>query len=64
MITPKEARDLVPALRVDDLIAVWGPEDGLAGPSEVTQGFARRARELGARILEGVEATALDVKGG
>jgi sarcosine oxidase subunit beta len=65
VITPAEAHDLIPALRVDDLIAaVWGPTDALAGPAEVTQGFARRARELGVRIVEGVEVTALDVTGG
>ena len=30
-ITPAEARAIVPALRVDDLIAaVWGPTDGMA----------------------------------
>ena len=65
VITPKDAQALVPALRVDDLIAaVWGPQDGLAGPAEVTQGFATRARELGARIVEGVEVTAVDVANG
>jgi sarcosine oxidase, subunit beta len=61
VITPEDARKLVPALRVDDLIAaVWGPGDGLAGPAEVTSGFARRARELGARIAEGVQVTGID----
>ena len=65
VVTPKDAQELVPALRVDDLIAgVWGAGDGLAGPAEVTQGFARRARELGARIEEGVEVTAIEVTGG
>ena len=65
VITPKAAQDIVPALRVDDLIAaVWGPTDGLAGPAEITQGFAQRARALGARIEEGVDVTALDVSGG
>src|SRR5438128_1766644 len=65
VITPKDAQAIVPALRVDDLIAaVWGPQDGLAGPAEVTQGFAKRARELGAGIVEGVEVTAIDVAGG
>jgi sarcosine oxidase subunit beta len=64
-ITPADARALVPALHVDDLIAaVWGPGDGMAGPAEVTQGFARRARELGARIVEGVDVTAIDVERG
>src|SRR5213593_3137421 len=60
VITPADAQKLVPALRVDDLIAaVWGPQDGMAGPAEVTNAFARRARELGVKILEGVEVTAL-----
>jgi sarcosine oxidase, subunit beta len=64
-ITPAEAKAIVPALRVDDLIAaVWGPTDGMAGPAEVTNGFARRARELGARIVEGVDVTAIDVERG
>jgi sarcosine oxidase subunit beta len=44
--------------------AVWGPQDGVAGPAEVTAGFARRARELGARIVEGVETTGLTIDGG
>ena len=64
-ISPREAQAMVPALRVDDLVAaVWGPQDGMAGPAEVTNGFARRARELGARIVEGVEVTAIDLEGG
>ncbi|OLD37005.1 MAG: hypothetical protein AUI57_12540 [Candidatus Rokubacteria bacterium 13_1_40CM_2_68_8] len=61
VITPDDARKLVPALRVDDLVAaVWGPGDGLAGPAEVTAGFARRARELGVKIAEGVRVSSLE----
>ncbi|MCL6640992.1 MAG: FAD-binding oxidoreductase, partial [Candidatus Rokubacteria bacterium] len=64
-IAPAEARALVPGLRVDDLIAaVWGPGDGVAGPAEVTEGFARRARELGARIVEGIEVAAIALERG
>jgi sarcosine oxidase subunit beta len=64
VIGPDDARKLVPALRVDDLIAaVWGPNDGLAGPAEVTNAFARRARERGARIVEGVRVTAIQRAG-
>jgi sarcosine oxidase subunit beta len=64
VITPDDARKLVPALRVDDLLAaVWGPDDGLAGPAEVTAGFARRARERGVRIAEGVRVTAIERDG-
>jgi len=65
LLSPDDARKLVPALRVDDLIAaVWGPQDGMAGPAEVTAGFARRARDLGARIVEGVEVSAITVERG
>jgi sarcosine oxidase subunit beta len=65
IVSPRDAQALVPALYVDDLVAaVWGPNDGLAGPAEVTAGFARRARDLGVRIAEGVEVTALDVRAG
>ena len=61
VLTPDDAKRLVPALRVDDLVAgVWGPQDGMAGPAEVTNAYARRARELGATILEGVDVTALE----
>jgi sarcosine oxidase subunit beta len=64
-ISPAEAKAIVPALRVDDLVAaVWGPNDGMAGPAEVTNGFARRARELGVRIAEGVGVTAIPVERG
>ena len=63
VITPKEAQAIVPAMRVDDLIAaVWSPGDGMAGPSEVTNAYARRARELGATIVEGIEVTGIDLK--
>src|SRR5215470_1901626 len=65
IIAPDDAQRLVPALRVDDLVAaVWGPGDGMAGPAEVTSGFARRARELGARIVEGVAVVGIDLDGG
>jgi len=63
VITPKEAQAIVPAMFVDDLVAaVWSPGDGMAGPAEVTNGFARRARELDATIVEGVEVSAVDLK--
>jgi sarcosine oxidase subunit beta len=64
-LAPDDAARLVPGLRVDDLVAaVWGPDDAMAGPAEVTDGFARRARALGARIVEGVEVTAIEQDGG
>lgn len=48
------ARELVPELRADDLTAAaWCPSDGLAGPNEVTLGYAAAARRHGAKIVEG-----------
>src|SRR5262249_49769042 len=65
LLSPADAGALVPALRVDDLIAaVWGPPDGMAGRAEVTAGLARRARDLGARIVEGIEVSAITVERG
>jgi len=47
------ARTLVPGLETDDLAgATFCPSDGLAGPNEVTYGFANSARRRGAVILE------------
>jgi len=48
-----EARALVPGLQTGDLSgATFCPSDGLAGPHEVTFGYAEAARRLGVRILE------------
>jgi sarcosine oxidase subunit beta len=56
---------LHPWLAVDDLIGgTFCPKDGVAGPAEVTGAFARRARELGVRILEGVRVEGIDVSDG
>jgi sarcosine oxidase subunit beta len=52
-LTPAEARTMVPGLVTDDLAgATLCPSDGLAGPNEVTYGYANAARRLGAVILE------------
>src|SRR5205823_11863925 len=40
-----------------------GPEDGFAGPHEVVQAFAARARERGVRICEGTLVTGVEVAG-
>src|SRR2546429_619759 len=48
-------------VRVDARVAAGGgPGDGLAGPAEVTNGFARRARERGVKLAEGVRVTAIE----
>ena len=52
-VTPGELRDLQPFAHVDDIgAAAWEPESGYADPATTVNGFARKAAELGARILQ------------
>jgi sarcosine oxidase, subunit beta len=64
MISPDDARAIVPGLNVDDVIAAtWGPRDGYAGVNEVVQAYARRSRELGVQFCEGTTVTDLRLNG-
>jgi glycine/D-amino acid oxidase-like deaminating enzyme len=52
-LSPAQAQELVPGLQTGDLSgATFCPSDGLAGPNEVTFGFANAARRRGALIME------------
>jgi sarcosine oxidase subunit beta len=63
-VGPAEIAAIHPWLRVDDLVGgAFCPTDGVAGPAEVTAAFARRARELGVRVLEGTRVTGIEVRG-
>ena len=65
LLSPAEARELVPGMYVDDLTAIaYNATDGRATPHEATMAYAKRAREQGVRTHEGVEVTAIDVRGG
>jgi sarcosine oxidase subunit beta len=65
LIAAAEARALVPGMFVDDITAfAYNAADGRATPHDATMGYAKRARELGVTIREGVEVTAIDVRGG
>src|SRR5262245_22312684 len=49
LLTPAEARSLVPAMAVDDVaLAAHEPESGYADAASTTNALATRARELGA----------------
>jgi sarcosine oxidase subunit beta len=63
LVDRAEIARLVPGLFTDDLVAgAYSPSDALGGPNEATQAFARRAREAGVRIREGVEVTGLTLR--
>jgi glycine/D-amino acid oxidase-like deaminating enzyme len=58
LISPKEAGDLYPVMRTDDLQgAIWIPGDGKANPADLCMSLAKGARNRGATLVEGVEVT-------
>jgi sarcosine oxidase subunit beta len=64
MITPDDAKAIVPGLRVDDAIAaVWGPTDGYASPNDVVQAYAARARAGGVKFFEDTPVTGIELDG-
>ncbi len=65
LITPKEAGDLYPVMRTDDLQgAIWIPGDGKANPADLCMSLAKGARNRGVRMVEGIEVTGVDSKRG
>jgi len=65
VLSPQQAKQLVPPLNVDDVIlATYCPTDGYADPHSVLQGFAKGARRLGVEIETGVAVTGIDVTAG
>jgi glycine/D-amino acid oxidase-like deaminating enzyme len=65
VLTPGEAAALVPGIDLDGVVgATFGPRDGIADPSGLTQGYATLARRAGAEIELGVEVRGVRVGGG
>jgi len=60
ILTPEDAAALIPGITLDGLVgATFGPDDGIADPSGLTQGYATLARRAGAEIDLGVEVRAV-----
>ncbi|MCJ7654167.1 MAG: FAD-binding oxidoreductase [Dehalococcoidia bacterium] len=58
LISPQDARKILPQLNVKDVLsATFCPTDGYADPYSVVHGFARAAKSLGVKILEGTPIT-------
>ncbi len=65
IISPADAGRLVPGLRTDDLLGgSFCDQDGTAEPAAAVQGFAARARAMGAEVMTGQEVVALLREGG
>jgi sarcosine oxidase, subunit beta len=64
LIDPAEARRLSPAVDTGGLLAAaFSPEDGLATPEAVVQGYAAGARRHGAHIETGCELLEVRLRG-
>ena len=65
IVSAEDARLIAPILAIEgDEAIAYEPESGYADPYSVTLGFANRAREMGARIQDGAQATAIETRGG
>jgi sarcosine oxidase subunit beta len=65
LLTPEEAREIVPQLAVEDLhAAVLNPLAGTVTPDLVVQGCARRAAQLGAEVRQSCPVERIVVEGG
>ncbi|HEX6230344.1 MAG TPA: FAD-binding oxidoreductase [Actinomycetota bacterium] len=65
VLTAEEAGALAPGVSLDGVVgATFGPEDGIADPSGLTEGYATAARRAGARIELGAEVTSIRVERG
>jgi sarcosine oxidase subunit beta len=65
LITPQQARELLPQLDVDDILAAtFCPADGVGDPSAIALGYASAARRMGVQIRTDVEVTGIRVNEG
>jgi len=61
LMSPEAARDRYPFMELDDLKGVlWDPHDGDIDPSQLTQAFAKGARDLGAKVKRFTKVTGLE----
>jgi sarcosine oxidase subunit beta len=61
MLTPEEAAAVAPGIAVDGVVgATFGPKDGIADPSGLTNGYATLARRAGAEIRTGVDVLGVE----
>ena len=64
-IGPKEAKEIVPYLNTEGLLAAtFCGKDGHINPFTTTNSFAEAARRLGVKIYTGVEVTGIGVENG
>ncbi len=64
VLTTAEVQARWPLIAVDDVVgATFCGTDGSGAPADVAYAFARRARDMGAKVLEGVDLTGFSIDG-
>jgi sarcosine dehydrogenase len=64
IIGPREAQALFPLMSTEGVLAAaFLPSDGYVDPASVAQALAKGARMEGAKIIEGVRVTGIEVEG-
>ena len=59
-LSPGEAKERWPLMRADDVMgAVWAPDDGRVGPSDLCAAFLKGARSRGAKLFEDTRVTGI-----
>lgn len=65
MVSTEQIADMIPQMIVDDIIGgSYCPTDGFVDPNGVMTGFAKKAKELGARVWLNTEVTGIKVENG
>ena len=65
IVSIEDAKDIAPMLALEgNEYFAYEPESGYADPYSVTTGYARRAREMGARIQDATTVTDVEVTNG
>jgi sarcosine oxidase, subunit beta len=65
VLAPEEAAHLIPGVSVESLVgATFGPRDGIADPSGLTNGYATLARRAGVEIRTGVAVERIETAAG
>lgn len=64
LLTPAEAREIIPAATGEFLAAMWSADDGQCQPVKATEFFARRAGRRGATFAYNTVATRIMERGG
>jgi len=65
LLSPKEIKEIEPRVSTHDLVAgAWEPDSGYADPSDTTNAFIRRAREMGVRLYQSTQVIGLKTTAG